>query len=118
MSEVPVRMTIDRSLEYWPPGATEPRSIRVSITFPEPHPRFDWTATLMVYGFDEPYSKSFYGCDAIHVLTLTLGVVPSVLQYLSRAAPGRITWQGSDDLRFPSLPAFGEDGGDAVDENA
>lgn len=98
-------MNMVRTLEYWPRGATESRPIRVSISVPEPHPRYDWACTLTIDGFDEPYTKTFSGADAIQALTLTCGIVPDVLRYLTRNG-GSVNWNGKEHLGFPPRSPF------------
>lgn len=90
---------ITRELQWVPTGATEPRTIRVSIGLPEPHPTLrGYQCTFTVEGFDElegfreHNSSVFHDTEGMLALTQALDNVPHVIEYLVRkAGGGRIT---------------------------
>ncbi len=88
--------TITRELQWLPAGATKARTIRVSVTLPEPHPSLGYQCTLMVDGFDwsEPHPRpgTFCNPEGMVALTSALNMVPHVIEYhVRRAGGGRIT---------------------------
>jgi hypothetical protein len=93
-----------RELAYWPPGATEPIPIRVSIGIPEQDADgTDWSCTLSIDGFDKPCSMALPGTDAISALLRALSLAPHVLRSRTPSG-GRLTWLGEEDLRFSTTP--------------
>lgn len=95
-----------RELEYWPPGATEPRPVRVIVSLPlQDVPTvdgMDWSCTVTIEGFDEPCSMPCCQVDAIGVLLAAFMVAGSEVRRMARA--GRVTWLGHDDLGLPPMP--------------
>lgn len=92
---------MSRTLEYWPPGETSPRSIQVNISAPTPDAPY-WSCRLEIIGFEKPYSMPFSGIDSIDAWLSAISIVPHVLR--SFVPPGgRMTWQGRDDLGFATL---------------
>jgi hypothetical protein len=97
---------VERELEYWAPGATEPRLIRVHIGTPvQDFPTVTdtaWSCTLTIEGFEKPYSKRFYQVDAIGAMLAAAAIAPIELR--SFVAPGgRLTWLESEVLGFALL---------------
>lgn len=96
--------TITRELQWFPPGATQARTLRVSVTLPEPHPSLGYQCTLTVDGFDwqEPHPPgTFCDHDGMVALTSALNMVPHVIGYhVRRAGGGRVTPDigGENDL--------------------
>lgn len=92
-----------RELEYWPPGATEPRPIHVIVSTPLQNvptvDDMDWSCTVSIEGFDEPCSMSCYQVDAIGVLLAAFMTADSEARRLARG--GRVTWLGEEDLGLP-----------------
>lgn len=83
---------ITRELEWWPIGATKPRTIRVSVGLPEPHPSLGYQCTLTLDGFAERHSTVFHDTEGMLALTYTLNILPHVIEHLVRAAGGgRVT---------------------------
>lgn len=104
---------MERELEYWAPGATEPRVIRVSISNPvQASPMAsgaDWSCSLTIAGFDEePYSRTFTQVDAIGAMLSALGIAPYLLRTFVRRG-GRLTYLQSEDLSFPLLSPPSQD---------
>lgn len=99
-----MKATMERELEYWPPGAVQSLPIRVRIGVPVPHPRYDWESTLTIEGFpEEPhYSKAMHGADPINAISYALAIAPLHLRLMGQRG-GRLTWNGSEVLRFPSM---------------
>lgn len=101
---------ITRELQWWPTGATEPRTIHVSVGLPEPHPTLDgYQCTLTIEGFSElegfgeRRSTTFHDTDGMLALTQTLNSLPHVIEYLVRKAGGgritsRLRFLEDDDL--------------------
>src|SRR5262245_61244582 len=95
---------IERKLEYWTPGATEPTTIHVRIGLPEPVPETEHTyqSTLTIEGFGEPYCAPFDQVDPLGAVLAAAAIAPSIL-YM-RAKGGRLTWlESMEDLGFPLL---------------
>lgn len=103
---------MERELEYWAPGATEPRAIRVHIEIPVQDVATaqgtDWSCRLRIAGFDEPYSMRFHQVDPIGAMLAAMAVAPAVLRSLMQHG-GRLTWLGLEDLGFPLLSAPTQD---------
>src|SRR4051794_4573894 len=95
-------LTMERELEYWAPGATEPRPIRIRFGAPEPHPRHDWVCVITITGFEEPDLTRLYGSDPVEAMARALAIAPSVLRTFG-VRGGRLTWPGRSDLGFPTL---------------
>jgi hypothetical protein len=101
---------ITRELEWWPTGATEPRTIRVNVSLPEPHPTLGgYQCTLTIEGFSElegfgeRRSGTFHDTEGMLALTHALNNVPQVIEYLVRkAGGGRVTsrLRSLDDIDF------------------
>lgn len=93
---------MEREIEYWPPGATEPRTILVSIGMPVQDvpcvDGTDWSCTLTITGFDEPVSIRFPGVDALHAFLTAVSFAP--LELRLRAPDGRLAWLDEADLGF------------------
>src|SRR5689334_8873936 len=89
---------IERELQYWPPGAAEPRPIHVRIDTPVPWGE-DWVCTLTIEGFDTPYSHKCPQVDSIGAVLEALSLAPIVARSLV-APGGRLTWLGEEDLHF------------------
>jgi hypothetical protein len=92
---------IERELEYWAPGATEPVAIRVRIGLPEPAPGGDYQSTLSIEGFDRPHSAPFFQVDPLGAFLTAAAFAPSILFMLAKG--GRLTWLEMADLHFPLL---------------
>lgn len=95
-----------RELQYWPPGAAEARSIRVTISAPVPSAEItgggDWTCTLSIEGFDESYQRSFSSVDPLAAVLSAAAIAPHLLRtFTSRGS--RLTWLDSEHLGFPLL---------------
>ena len=101
----------ERKLEYWPPGTTEPRPIRVIISAPVQNvPTIDdpdWSCTVTIEGFDESYSAPCIQVDAIGALLAALAVADSEVRHLARGA--RVTSLGHEDLGLPRMPTTSDD---------
>lgn len=99
-----MKTTMDRLLEYWPPGATQSMPVRVRIGVPEPHPKYEWESTLTIEGFPDkpPYSKGMAGDDPLLALSYALAVAPLHLRLMMKRG-GRLTWNGKENLQFPSM---------------
>ena len=71
-----MKATMERQLEYWPPGATQPIPIRVLIGPPEERSESEWACTLTIEGFPgQPlYSQGMHDVDAMERLLLMLSV--------------------------------------------
>lgn len=84
---------IKREVEWWPTGATEPRTICVSVGLPEPHASLGgYQCTLTIEGFGESASTTFHDSEGMIALTNALNMVPHVIEHCVRAAGGgRIT---------------------------
>jgi hypothetical protein len=79
---------ITREIQWWPAGETAPRTIRASVSLPEPHPSLGYQCTLTVEGFAERHSTAFHDVEGMPALTYTLNMVPHVLEHLVRASGG------------------------------
>lgn len=94
-----------RDLEAWPPGAVEPQHIRVTFHEPVEDPPA-WSCRLEIGGVVSPFSKPFFGEDALAALLAAVSIAPRVL--CASVPPGtRLTWEGREDLGFalPALPS-------------
>lgn len=96
--------TLERDLEYWPPGATEPLPIKLRIGFPEERPEGGWKSTLLFEGFpSRPFDQiDLVGGDPIDAISYALAIAPLRLR-LMYPRGGRLTHDGSEQLRFPSM---------------
>lgn len=95
-----------RELQYWPPGAANARPIRVTISAPVPNAETtgggDWTCTLSIEGFDQPYQRCFSNVDPLAAVLSAAAIAPYLLRtFTSRGS--RLTWLDSEDLGFPLL---------------
>jgi hypothetical protein len=95
---------MERQLEYWAPGATQPIPIRVLIGAPEERSESEWECTLTIEGFPrEPlYSQRMHDVDAMGALSYALAIAPLHLRLLMERG-GHLTWDGREDLHFPSM---------------
>jgi hypothetical protein len=93
---------IERLLEYWAPGATEPVTIRVCIGAPEPTVEGNYKSTLSIEGFDTPYSAPFIQVDSLGAVLAAASIAPVIL-YSNVEKGGRLTWLEGDELSFPLL---------------
>lgn len=93
---------IERELEYWPPGAAAPTTIRVRIGAPEPADDGNYQSTLTIEGFDKPYRARFDQVDSLGALLAAAAIAPSTLA-MRVAKGGRLTWLDQEDLGFPLL---------------
>jgi hypothetical protein len=92
---------ITREVQWWPPGATEPRLIRASVGLPEPHPTLGYQCTATIEGFAQSGSAMSYDTEPMLALTHALNMLPEVIEYRVRAeGGGRIT---------PDLRMFADD---------
>jgi hypothetical protein len=89
------RPKITRELQWMPDGATTPRTIRVSVGLPEPHPELrGFQCTVDLEGFEELMregeraSSTFHNEDGMLALTAALNMVPHVIEYCIRKAGG------------------------------
>ena len=101
----------ERELEYWPPGATDSRPIRVIVSAPIQNvptvDDMDWSCTVSIEGFDEPCSAPCIQVDAIGALLAAFAVADSEVRRLARG--GRVTWLGHDDLGLPRMPLISDE---------
>jgi hypothetical protein len=97
-------LTMERELEYWPPGAAQSVPIRVLVGAPTLHSEKEWGCRITIEGFPDtpPYSKEMFGSDALQALAYALAIVPLHLRLMAKRG-GRITWEGTEALRFPSM---------------
>lgn len=99
-----MKAALEREIEYWPPGASQPVPVRVRIGVPEPHPKYEWESTLTIEGFPgrPAYSIGMAGTDPVQAISYALAIAPLHLRLMGERG-GRLTWKGNEDLRFPSM---------------
>jgi hypothetical protein len=97
-----------RDLEYWAPGASTPRPIRVTVDTPiQDVPTaggVDWSCSLRIEGFEKPHSERFIQVDALGAFLAAAAIAPIILRSFVPDG-GRLTWLEHEDLGFPSLHA-------------
>jgi hypothetical protein len=93
---------MERELEYWAPGATEPRPIRVTFGAPEPHPKYEWSCSITITGFEKTYTKQMYQVDPVGATIAAMAITPYLLRSFAGRG-GRLTFRGSAEIDFPTL---------------
>jgi len=86
------------------PGDLSDIIVRVGFPEPDPVPGGDFRALVAIEGFDQPYSRHFYGVDELQAFLAGCSIVPQILPTLAPAG-SRFTWLGSADLGFPAMSA-------------
>lgn len=106
MSSHAVARALVRTLEMTLPGSSDVHDIVVRIGVPEadPLPGGDFRVLLEISGFDEPYSRHFYGVDELQAFLAACWIVPPILATLAPAG-ARLRWLGEDDLGFGTSSA-------------
>ena len=90
-----------RTLQMTVPGSSEARDIVIRIGLPEPDPLpgGDFRVLVEIDGFEEPYSRHYYGVDELQAFLHGCWIVPYSLPSLAPAG-ARFTWLGGIDLGF------------------
>lgn len=99
-----MKAMMERQLDYWAPGAAQSTPIRVQIGTPEQHSESEWECTLAIEGFPRTpfYSNGMHDADAMGALSYALAIAPLHLRLMVEHG-GRLTWNGQEDLHFPSM---------------
>ena len=98
----------ERAIDLELTGETGTRKILVRLGKPEEQAEGqDWTAPYEIHGPDpgEVIRHVAYGIDALQALSCALFIIPSELE--SFRSRGRLTFNGSEDLRIGSPTAPG-----------
>jgi hypothetical protein len=94
----------ERVLEFRQQGQARVQKITVRIGAPEPTNNENWSVIYEVRGPGRrKRAQEVGGVDSVQALQMAMTNIPLDLRQLAIVLGGKITFLGSDNLRFPSL---------------